>query len=118
VPVIDGHLASVSVKLEQSATPEEAIAALEEWRPPQICAELPSTPKNVLIYRNEPDRPQPRLDRDSESGMAWTVGKVRTCNVLDLRYLAITHNTLRGAASGALLNAELLVAQGYIKATG
>lgn len=118
VPVMDGHLASVSVKLQQPATPEEAIAVLQEWRPPEICAELPSTPKNVLIYRSEPDRPQPRLDRDSESGLAWTVGKVRTCNVLDLRYLAITHNTLRGAASGSILNAELLVAQGYIKATG
>ncbi len=115
VPVMDGHLASVSVKLEQPATPEEAVEALEEWRPPDICAELPSTPQRILIYRNEPDRPQPRLDRDSESGLAWTVGKVRRCNVLDLRYLAMTHNTLRGAASGALLNAELLVAQGYIK---
>ena len=68
----------------------------------------------TLIYRHEIDRPQPRLDRDAEKGMAWTVGKVRACGVLDLRYLAITHNTLRGAASGSILNAELLAVQGCI----
>lgn len=115
VPVLDGHLASVSAKLSRPATPAEGIAALKDWQPPVICHELPSTPARLLIYREEPDRPQPRLDRDSEEGLAWTVGKVRTCPVLDLRYVALTHNTLRGAASGALLNAELLVAQGFIK---
>lgn len=114
VPVVDGHLASVSVKLRQSASPEEAIAALEGWRPPPVCRELPSSPKRPLIYRHEPDRPQPRLDRDAEDGLAWTVGNVRACGVLDLRYLAITHNTLRGAASGSILNAELLVVQGLL----
>ncbi|MFN2222463.1 MAG: aspartate-semialdehyde dehydrogenase, partial [Candidatus Promineifilaceae bacterium] len=90
-------------------------AAFESWRPPAVCAELPSSPDRVLIYRHESDRPQPRLDRDAEAGMAWTVGKVRQCGVLDLRFLAITHNTLRGAASGSVLNAELLVVQGYIQ---
>jgi aspartate-semialdehyde dehydrogenase len=115
VPVIDGHLASVSVKLSRPASAEEAVEALKAWRPPAICAELPSSPKGVLLYRPEADRPQPRLDRDSEAGLAWTVGKVRECQVLDLRYMAITHNTLRGAASGSILNAELLVVQGYIQ---
>ncbi|MDX1615762.1 MAG: aspartate-semialdehyde dehydrogenase [Candidatus Promineifilaceae bacterium] len=115
VPVMDGHVASVSVGLERPATAEEAIEALENWSPPAICRQLPSSPDRPLIYRHEPDRPQPRLDRDSEKGLAWTVGKVRACHVLDLRYLAITHNTLRGAASGSLLNAELLVVQGYIQ---
>lgn len=115
VPVLDGHLASVSVKLEQQPTPEEAVAALRAWLPPAVCAQLPSAPDRPLIYRDEPDRPQPRLDRDAGNGLAWTVGKVRACHVLDIRYLAITHNTLRGAASGALLNAELLAVQGYIK---
>lgn len=114
VPVIDGHLASVSVKLGRSASPEEAIAALEAWRSPEICHELPSSPNPVLIYRRELNRPQPRLDRDAGCGMAWTVGKVRECEVLDLRYVALTHNTLRGAAQGALLNAELLKVQGFI----
>ena len=115
VPVMDGHLASVSVKLDDPATPQQAVEVLETWEPPAICAELPSSPQRPLIYRHEEDRPQPRLDRDSEAGLAWTVGKVRRCNVLDLRYLAITHNTLRGAASGSVLNAELLVVQGLLK---
>lgn len=115
VAVIDGHLASVSVKLGRSATVAEAIAALETWQPPAVCQELPSAPRRPLTYRAEPDRPQPRLDRDAGNGLAWTVGKVRQCNVLDLRFLALTHNTLRGAASGALLNAELLVAQGFVR---
>jgi aspartate-semialdehyde dehydrogenase len=115
VPVSDGHLACISLKLGRPASPAEAIAALEAWRPPAICAELPSSPERVLIYRHQSDRPQPRLDRDAEGGMAWTVGKVRECGVLDLRLLSITHNTLRGAASGSVLNAELLVEQGHIK---
>lgn len=115
VPVMDGHLASVSVKLEQEVAAQEGIEALTAWQPPAVCAELPSSPKRPLIYRHEDDRPQPRLDRDAENGLAWTVGGVRACNVLDLRYLAITHNTLRGAASGSILNAELLVCQGFIE---
>lgn len=114
VPVRDGHLAVVSVRLEEQATPEEAVDALCSWQPPTIAAELPSSPARPLVYHDEPDRPQPRLDRDSEAGLAWTVGNVRRCPVLDLRYMALTHNTLRGAASGSILNAELLVAQGII----
>lgn len=115
VPVVDGHLASVSVQLERPPAPEEAIDALESWLPPTISRQLPSSPDPLLVYRYEPDRPQPRRDRDTGNGLAWTVGKVRRCGVLDLRFLSLTHNTLRGAASGALLNAELLVAQGYIE---
>ena len=118
VPVLDGHLASVSVQLSEPATPEEAIAALRVWQPPAVCANLPTSPARPLIYRAEDDRPQPRLDRDVEDGLAWTVGRVRPCGVLDLRFLAITHNTLRGAASGAILNAELLVEQGFIERPG
>ncbi len=115
VPVMDGHLASVSVGLTDPATAPEAIDALTSWRPPSVCAELPTSPSSPIIYRQEADRPQPRLDREAADGLAWTVGKVRPCNVLDLRYMSITHNTLRGAASGSILNAELLVAQGFIK---
>jgi aspartate-semialdehyde dehydrogenase len=114
VPVVDGHLASVSVRLGRRASADEAIAALRNWRPPAIVAQLPSSPSQLLIYREEPDRPQPRRDRDAGDGLAWTVGKVRACPVLDVRYVSLTHNTLRGAASGALLNAELLLVQGYI----
>jgi aspartate-semialdehyde dehydrogenase len=114
VPVRDGHLAVVSVRLDEPVTPRAAIEALRSWQLPDVAATLPSSPARTLVYREEADRPQPRLDRDSEQGLAWTVGNVRRCPVLDLRYMALTHNTLRGAASGALLNAELLVAQGLI----
>jgi aspartate-semialdehyde dehydrogenase len=115
VPVIDGHLGSVSVKLKQPATPDEAIDLFKNWKPPEICKKLPTMPNPVLFYRPEEDRPQPRLDRNAGNGLAWTVGKVRQCPVNDLRFLAIAHNTLRGAASGSVLNAELLMLQGYIK---
>ncbi len=114
VPVIDGHLGSVSVKLRRPAAPAEAIELFRNWQPPAICRELPTMPDPVLIYRPEENRPQPRLDRDAGHGLAWTVGKVRECPVNDLRFLAIAHNTLRGAASGSVLNAELLRLQGYI----
>ena len=114
VPVMDGHLGSVSVKLRRAATAEEAIALFRSWQPPEVCRDLPTMPDPVLIYRPEENRPQPRLDRDAGHGLAWTVGKVRECPVNDLRFLAIAHNTLRGAASGSVLNAELLVLQGYI----
>jgi aspartate-semialdehyde dehydrogenase len=115
VPVIDGHLGSVSVKLRRPVEAEEAIELFKSWQPPAICYELPTMPDPVLIYRPEVDRPQPRLDRNAGNGLAWTVGKVRECPVNDLRFLAITHNTLRGAASGSVLNAELLVLQGHIQ---
>ncbi len=114
VPVLDGHMASVSVKLGRPVEPEEAIAAFENWQGPAALRDLPTVPKPALIYRHEPDRPQPRKDRMAGRGLAWTVGKVRSCPVLDLRFLCIAHNTLRGAASGSVLNAELLVRQGYI----
>ncbi|HID52502.1 MAG TPA: aspartate-semialdehyde dehydrogenase [Anaerolineae bacterium] len=114
VPVFDGHLASISLKLRQSAGPEEVIELFQNWQPPEICRQLPSIPDPVLIYRPEPDRPQPRLDTDSGSGLAWTLGKVRSCPVNDVRFLALAHNTLRGAASGSILNAELLLQQGLL----
>jgi aspartate-semialdehyde dehydrogenase len=113
VPVVDGHLASVSVKLGQAASAEEGIAALKEWQPAAVYRELPSGLARPLRYHPAPDRPQPRLDRDAGDGLAWTVGKVRACDVLDLRFVALAHNTLRGAASGSILNAELAVVMGY-----
>lgn len=114
VPVIDGHLGSVSVTLSQSATADEVIDLFKAWQPPQIIRDLPTMPDSVFIYRPEANRPQPRLDRDAGNGLAWTVGGVRPCPVNDIRFLSITHNTLRGAASGSVLNAELLVKQGFI----
>ena len=75
---------------------------------------LPSAPKQPLHYASEPDRPQPRLDRDREHGMAVTVGRLRPCPLLDIRMVALVHNTIRGAAGAALLNAELLDARGFL----
>ncbi|MFK7802817.1 MAG: aspartate-semialdehyde dehydrogenase [Anaerolineae bacterium] len=115
VPVIDGHLASIAVKLGQKVSIEEVAELFNNWYPSQEILDLPSSPEKVLIYRPEDDRPQPRRDRDAGNGLAWTVGKIRDCPVFDIRFMAITHNTLRGAASGSVLNAELLVKQGYIK---
>lgn len=114
VPTLDGHLSSISVQLGRRATPEEGIAAFTEWQIPAAMRALPSCPAQLLVYRPEPDRPQTRLDRDNGNGLAWTVGKVRACGVLDLKFMALTHNTVRGAAGGSVLNAELLVTQGYI----
>ncbi|MEM8859001.1 MAG: aspartate-semialdehyde dehydrogenase [Chloroflexota bacterium] len=115
VPVVDGHLASISVKLGQSVSIEEVVDLFNSWYPSQDILDLPSSPEKVLVYRPEDNRPQPVKDKDAGNGLAWTVGKIRECPVFDIRFLAITHNTLRGAASGSVLNAELLVKQGYIK---
>lgn len=113
VPVIDGHTACISVQFEKKPKREEL---LDLWRqftglPQQLC--LPSAPMNPIIYREEKDRPQPRLDRDAGHGMAITVGRLRDCQVLDFRFVGLSHNALRGAASGGILNAELLFAKGY-----
>jgi aspartate-semialdehyde dehydrogenase len=116
VPVIDGHLACLSIGFEQSADAGDALDALRDWRAPDETRTLPSAPEHALIVRDEPDRPQPRLDRDAEDGMAVTVGRVQACDVLDVKLVSLVHNTLRGAASGAILNAEFLVAQGLIEA--
>ncbi|MCB0032416.1 MAG: aspartate-semialdehyde dehydrogenase [Anaerolineales bacterium] len=118
VPVIDGHLGSVSVKTKKPVSAEEVIELFKNWQPEPLVQQLPTMPEQVFIYRPEENRPQPRLDRNSGNGLAWTVGKVRECPVNDVRFLAIAHNTLRGAASGSILNAELLVLQGIIKHEG
>ena len=113
VPVVDGHLVSASVKLGQSAEPADVVATFLNWEVPAICSSLPSSPDPVLVYRHEEDRPQPRRDRDAGDGQAWVLGKVRECGVQDIRFMSLAHNTLRGAASGSVLNAELLYKQGF-----
>jgi aspartate-semialdehyde dehydrogenase len=114
VPVIDGHTAAVSVELATKASPEDAFACLCEFRAPDIVRGLPSAPEHPIVVRPEGDRPQPRKDRDLYGGMGTTVGRVRPCHLFDLRFVALSHNTIRGAAGGAILNAELLVAQGLV----
>lgn len=115
VPVLDGHTVCLSLGFKESPTPEAAIAALADFCGPEVVRQLPSAPKRPIVVRSEPDRPQPRRDRDAEGGMAITVGRVRPCPLLDLRLVSVSHNTLRGAASGSILNAELLVASGLVE---
>lgn len=115
VPVLHGHLASVSVRLGgRSATPDEATAAFAAWRGALDGASLPSAPARPLEVLQGEDRPQPRLDRDRGGGMTVTVGRIRPCPVADLRFLVLSHNLVRGAAGAALLNAELAVARGRV----
>ena len=116
VAVSDGHTACCSVKFAKKK-PEMA-EIIEIWRnfssvPQEL--KLPSAPVPPIIYRDEPNLPQPRVDRNAGNGMAVTVGRLRPCNVFDIRFVGLHHNTVRGAAGGAILTAELLVAKGYIK---
>ena len=115
VAVLDGHTACLSLGFENAPSVDEAVAAMENFKSPEHLRGLPSTPDRPISVRFEPDRPQPRRDRDTQKGMIVTVGRVRECPILDIRLVSVSHNTLRGAASGSLLNAELLVAQGYLE---
>jgi len=113
VAVEDGHTESVSIGLKTKAQPEEIIAAWNEFRAEPQSLRLPSAPEQPVIYLHGVDRPQPRLDVDSGGGMTTSVGRLRKCNVLDWKFTLLSHNTIRGAAGAALLNAELLKAKGY-----
>jgi aspartate-semialdehyde dehydrogenase len=114
VAVEDGHTESVSIRLKKKAQAEEIIAAWNEFRAEPQQLKLPSAPAQPVIYLNSVDRPQPRLDVDSGGGMTTSVGRLRKCNVLDWKFTVLSHNTIRGAAGAALLNAELLKAKGYL----
>jgi aspartate-semialdehyde dehydrogenase len=115
VPTIDGHLMSISLKLREGDADLDVIRdAIRSFTGEPQRLNLPSAPKRPVHYAAEPDRPQPRLDRDREHGMAVTVGRLRPCPLLDIRMVALVHNTIRGAAGAALLNAELLEARGML----
>jgi aspartate-semialdehyde dehydrogenase len=114
VPVFDGHTVNMALKFDRPPTPNEAIEALQEFRGSAGIADLPSAPDRPIMVRLEPDRPQPRRDREAAKGMSVTVGSIQPCPILDLRLISVVHNTLRGAASGSILNAELLVSKGYV----
>jgi aspartate-semialdehyde dehydrogenase len=114
VPVLDGHTVCLSLGFERAPAVEEAISVLSSFCGSEIVRGLPSAPEHPIIVRREPDRPQPRRDIGAGGGMAVTVGRVRPCPLLDLRLVSVSHNTLRGAASGSILNAELLVASGVV----
>lgn len=117
VPVIDGHTATVSLEFD---LPEDKKPSLEEiervWTefssvPQEL--KLPSAPDHAIVVRHEENRPQPRRDRETEKGMACVIGRLRKCNVFDVKFVALSHNTKRGAALGGILNAELLKAKGF-----
>lgn len=114
VPTIDGHLLHIFVELEEDAGVEEVKRALREFRPLPQRIGLPFAPDPVIQVREEEDRPQPRLDRDYKGGMGVVVGGVRKCNALTVKYVSLSHNTVRGAAGGAILVAELLKEMKYI----
>jgi aspartate-semialdehyde dehydrogenase len=114
VAVEDGHTESVSLKLRKPATADEIIEAWNEFRCLPQKLKLPTAPEQPVIYESAPDRPQPRLDRDRGRGMSAVVGRLRPCNIFDWKFTVLSHNTIRGAAGAAVLNGELLKAQGYI----
>lgn len=109
VAVIDGHTVCASVELKKSVEPEIAIQALRDYVSPPSARELPSSPRPVISVRDEADRPQPRLDRLTGKGMTTVVGRLRRDPILDLKFVVLSHNTIRGAAGGSIYNAELLV---------
>lgn len=114
VGVIDGHMESVSVKLKTKAGLADVARAMSEFRGRPQELDLPTAPAHPLLVTTAPDRPQPRFDSGAGAGMAATVGRLRPCPILDYKFTVLSHNTLRGAAGAALLNAELLYAEGRL----
>jgi aspartate-semialdehyde dehydrogenase len=115
VAVEDGHTESVSVRLQKKATLEEIIDAWNGYRAEPQELKLPSAPEKPVLYVEANDRPQPRFDVDTGAGMTAVVGRLRPCSVLDWKFTVLSHNTIRGAAGAAVLNAELLKAKGYLE---
>jgi aspartate-semialdehyde dehydrogenase len=114
VAVSDGHLESVSIKLKKNTTEREIIQAFENFKSVPQELDLPTAPKKPIYYFNEPNFPQPRILRNLENGMAISVGRLRPCPIFDYKFSVLSHNTVRGAAGGAILNAELMLAKGII----
>ena len=113
VPVSDGHTAAVFVSFEKKPTKEEILQAWAEFAGEPQALSLPSAPKQFIHYFDEDNRPQPKLDRMTENGMAVCAGRLREDALFDWKFIGLSHNTLRGAAGGAVLLAELLAAKGY-----
>jgi aspartate-semialdehyde dehydrogenase len=114
VPVVDGHTVTISVELSSKPTEADIRNAFETFTAVPQQRNLPSAPKRPLIYMTEPDRPQPRKDTERERGMAAFLGRLRPCPVLDWKLVALGHNTVRGAAGAAVLNAELMFSEGLL----
>jgi aspartate-semialdehyde dehydrogenase len=114
VAVIDGHLVAVSVELTKKPSREDLLAAIEGFSGVPQQKKLPSAPEKAIYYLDQQDRPQPRRDASRDRGMAVTMGRLRACPVLDWKFLCMAHNTVRGAAGAAVLNAELMYAEGLL----
>ncbi len=114
VAVIDGHTVCTSVELARPADPEAATQAMRDYLAPASARELPSSPRPAIRVRDEADRPQPRLDRLTGKGMTTVVGRVRRDPLLQLKFVVLSHNTIRGAAGGSIYNAELLVSENLL----
>ncbi|MCZ2128231.1 MAG: aspartate-semialdehyde dehydrogenase [Anaerolineales bacterium] len=114
VGVIDGHTVCVSAALNQPVEPQTAIEALRDYAAPPSARELPSSPRPVIEVKDEADRPQPRLDRLTGNGMTTVVGRVRKDPIFDLKFVVLSHNTIRGAAGASIYNAELLTNEGLL----
>lgn len=114
VPVVDGHTITVSVGLREKVTREQVLHAFENFTAIPQQRNLPSAPKKPVLYMHEDNRPQPRRDAGRENGMCVTVGRLRTCPVLDYKFVCLGHNTVRGAAGAAVLNAELMYSEGLL----
>ena len=114
VAVEHGHTVCITASFRQRITPDDALAALREWKGEPATFDLPSRPKQTLIVTDEPNRPQPRRDVNEGNGMTVIVGRVRPDPILDIRMVALGHNTIRGAAGGSVLNAELLARTGRL----
>lgn len=114
VLVEDGHMESISVSLKSKASVADLLEVWREYRSLPQERRLPSAPAHPIVVREEAERPQPRFDVNTEGGMATVIGRVRACNVLQFKYTALSHNTVRGAAGAALLNAELMKSESYL----
>lgn len=113
VAVMDGHMACVSIKLNEQATSDEIIQAWREYTADPQMLNLPMAPKHPIVYMEDEKHPQPKLHRHLDKGMAVSVGRLRPCRLFDWKFALLSHNTIRGAAGCAILNAELMAAKGY-----
>ncbi len=116
VPVVDGHLVNVSIELASKPGLDEIIDTWKNFKAPDVVADLPSAPEHPLYYLPQIDRPQTRRDRNAGNGMSTSIGRLRECPILGYKFVALSHNTIRGAAGCSILNAELLAVKGYLEA--
>jgi aspartate-semialdehyde dehydrogenase len=115
VAVLDGHTLAISVALDRAPALDELADAMRAWRGRPQELRLPSAPESPIDVLEEPFRPQPRLDVERGRGMSISVGRIRRCPVLGTKFVALGHNTVRGAAGAAILNAELMLAEGWLE---